>query len=92
MLDKCILIFRFEEGSSPHLNDILKFVTGMSCLPPMKNYYKIQLFYLPEEKKLPEASACFSHLYLPVSHSSASEFKAAFNQGVMLLKDYFGLT
>ncbi len=87
-------VFQFPlvEASRPHLKYILKFVTGLRTLPPMRNQYKIQLFYLLEDKNLPEASACFSYLYLPVSHTSAADFLASFSQGVLLSNNYFGLT
>ncbi len=82
--DSCCIL---PAGDKPRLEDVLKFATGLSTLPLMKNHYKIKLFYLPEEV-MPEASAC---LYLPISHSSADSFNTKFDQAVLMSKDYFGL-
>ena len=62
------------------LNSLLKFVTGLSTVPPMGLACPVELCYLQQDDKLilPKAQVCFSKLYLPTVHKTQDEFNQAF--------------
>lgn len=67
---------------------IVKFITGMEQFPPGRKP-KIKVFFLPEDKVLPEAQTCFSYLYIPKS-KSMEEFFEYFDKAVVMSLSYFG--
>lgn len=67
------------------LRTLLKFVTGLSAIPPMGLENAIELSYLPQDIKeiFPKAQACFSKLYLPTIHNCKEEFQDAFHKALL---------
>ena len=58
----------------------LRFVTGVSTVPPMGFEDGIKVGFLLDspDRTLPTAQACFGRLNLPVVHQSSSAFDKAF--------------
>ena len=56
-----------EGKSRANLGDILQFMTGLRQIPPLGFSKKTAVFFLEPSKVLPEVSACFYTLHLPVS-------------------------
>ena len=73
----------------PNLENILKFVSGMSSVPQL-GHKEISVFFLPPDKTLPEVNACFWYLHLPVCHSAKQDFFKAMDQAVLMSVSYFG--
>ena len=59
-----------------NLNSLLRFITGLSSVPPMGLENKISIGFI--EEVFPKAQACFCKISLPVIHSSFEEFHKAF--------------
>ena len=69
------------ESSEPlNLGDLLRFITGVSAVPPMGLTNNIKIDFLEESPSntLPKAQACFYRLSLPVVHSSFESFRKGF--------------
>jgi hypothetical protein len=63
---------------------VLKFITGLSTVPPFGLQYPIEILYQPHSSSaiFPKAQACFSKLLLPVIHKTKDEFFAAFTKAL----------
>lgn len=63
---------------------VLKFITGLSTVPPFGLRYPIQISYQPYSSTdiFPKAQACFSKLMLPVVHKTKEEFFSAFRKAL----------
>ena len=59
---------------------LLRFVTGMSTVPPLGLERPIQIVFLPpqKEEQYPKVTVCYCKLSLPVIHETFSDFKVAF--------------
>ncbi len=75
-----VLVHTGSGTNGKQLGDLLRFVTGLSCAPPLGFTRPIQVDYLPNEPTatLPTAKACFSRLTIPVVHPSSEAFRDAF--------------
>lgn len=57
------------------IKDVLQFITGADCIPPMGFDKKIILcFYDKEGNRLPYASTCALQLLLPRGHEDETSF------------------
>jgi hypothetical protein len=76
--------------SKANLSDILQFMTGLRNIPPLGFSKKISILFLDFSKVLPEVSACFYNLYLPVSISTKEMCFELFDQAVLFSVNHFG--
>lgn len=58
-------------------------MTGLRLIPSLGFHNKITIFFLERVKVLPEVSACFYTIYLPVCHYSSELFFQWFDQAVL---------
>ena len=79
-----------EGKSRANLGDILQFMTGLRQIPPLGFSKKIAVFFLEPSKVLPEVSACFYTLHLPVSVETKELFFERFDQAVLYSVNHFG--
>ena len=66
------------EGVS--LRRLLRFVTGLSSIPPLGLNKPVKIDFLPpdEGQPYPKAVVCYFTLSLPIIHPTFSAFKTAF--------------
>ena len=69
----CITLLDREQIN---LDSLLRFVTGLSSIPPMGLSNKISFGFIKEA--FPKSQACFCKLQLPTIHSSYDNFRNAF--------------
>lgn len=62
------------------LNSLLRFMTGVSTVPPMGLPHSIDIVYRPDSstEMFPKAHACFCQILLPVIHKNREDFFSAF--------------
>ena len=66
-------------GNQVCLPSLLRFITGMSSIPPMGVKFSIEILYhVNDDNVLPSASACTHKLFLPVCHCSEDAFFSSF--------------
>lgn len=89
--DLCFIGDNLEGKQKANLRDVLKFVTGLRCPPPLGLSKSISVQFLANpDKILPEAKACFNFLELPTNASSKEEFFCRFDTAVLGSVNYFG--
>lgn len=73
-----------EPNGEVSLPGLLKFITGLSVVPPMGMNNPITIQYQLNDKTafLPRAQACFSYLILPVCHENRDDFFDAMIKGL----------
>ena len=74
-------VFAGNSGKlSVSLPSLLKYVTGLSSIPPTGLKQPIELLYLPDNEKaiFPKSQACFAKLMLPTLYHGKQEFFSAF--------------
>ncbi len=78
------------KSNSPDLPFLLRFVTGLSTIPPLGLQCPIEILYQSDVKNLffPKTQACFSILMLPVTHTTKEEFFSAFMKTLEMCGDY----
>ena len=74
------------DGTERFLAGVLKFVTGLSILPPWGLGSPITIKYLSDDEKhiYPKSMSCFHILYLPTVHSSKERFKDNFETAIAI--------
>ena len=73
-----------------NLSDMLQFMTGLRSIPPLGLGKKIKVLFLDPAKVLPEVSACFLYLYLPVNIASKEVYFEKFDQAILYSLNHFG--
>ena len=77
-----------DTGGFVSLPSLLRFITGVSTVPPLGLPSKIQISYLNGATALLESHACFCKVSLPITHESKEAFFNAFTKALQLCRDY----
>lgn len=73
-----------ENTSFVSVPALLRYITGSSTIPPLGLSTPIRVSYQYNENStiFPKAQACFSKLYLPVTHEDQDSFNVAFKKAL----------
>lgn len=74
------------------LPQLLKFCTGLTCVPPMGLADPISVSFLRNQPNLilPKADACFAVIKLPTAHSTREMFFNKMDMGILYSLNYYG--
>ena len=72
-----------EHDTTLRLEDILVFVTGADCVPPMGFKTAPKIHFSHSSLKLAVASTCAPSITLPTCHNSYEEFKDAMVESIV---------
>jgi len=74
------IYFLEEKTSCVSIPALLRFITGLSTIPPLGLAMPIRICFIDEI--YPKAQACFSKLLLPTSYESQESFNMAFKKAL----------
>ena len=77
--------------SQPSLGQLMRFITGVSSVPPLGLHPLIRVKLDSASAQLPTTESCFNTIHLPMGIHQKQQFFEAMNRGILYSGSYYGL-